>query len=226
MVIVSDRPAAPAVEETPRPPDRSSTRATYDRIGGWYDLTEGPFHAGLRRAALRLASAGPGERILEIGPGTGHELLDFVHRAGSGRVWGIDLSRGMLDSARRRVEGAGVVLLQGDGTRLPLSSGTFDLVFSCFVLDLLPRPAIARVLGEARRVLRPGGRAVLLSLASGRPSPGLRWYRLVRRRMPRLVACRPIPLRRCVEEAGLLVRRVRRAPLMGLPAETVKAVRP
>jgi ubiquinone/menaquinone biosynthesis C-methylase UbiE len=102
---------------------RLATQQNYDRLSRWYDS----FYASERlftKTGLRLLDAQPGEKILEIGFGTGHVQIELVRAAGeTGRVCGIDLSAGMFAIARRRVQRMGmegrIFLLLGDAIRLP-----------------------------------------------------------------------------------------------------------
>jgi ubiquinone/menaquinone biosynthesis C-methylase UbiE len=175
-------------------------RATYDRVAAVYDLAENPFEYRARRYGLRLLTVRPGERVLEIGRGTGHALAALAGGAGpSGQILGVDLSARMLGRARRRVTRAGyaarVALIQGDAHRLPVAAGAFDAVFMSFVLDLIDTRRIPQVLGECRRVLRPGGRLGVVCLQLTQPPPPMtRLYLAARRHLPDLLDCRPIPL--------------------------------
>ena len=82
----------------------ADTRRTYDRITRWYDIIEAPFERRARAAELRILAAESGERVLEIGFGTGLGLVALArHVGGSGSVVGVDLSPRMADVARRRI---------------------------------------------------------------------------------------------------------------------------
>jgi ubiquinone/menaquinone biosynthesis C-methylase UbiE len=75
----------------------------YDRMSSWYDLIGGWAEVKHMQAGLQRLHVAEGERILEIGPGTGHGMISMARSlGGSGRVYGIDLSGGMLSVARRR----------------------------------------------------------------------------------------------------------------------------
>jgi ubiquinone/menaquinone biosynthesis C-methylase UbiE len=102
--------------------------ATYGRVAAVYDLVENPFERRARKQGLRLLAGRRGERVLEIGPGTGHALAALADGVGpSGKVAGIDLSARMLGRARRRVtharSTARVAFIQGDAHRLPAAAG-------------------------------------------------------------------------------------------------------
>ncbi|MFQ5457906.1 MAG: class I SAM-dependent methyltransferase, partial [Myxococcota bacterium] len=125
-----------------------------------YDaLTGGPYHEAVESAAcLERLAAGPGERIVDLGCGTGRLLPALVARGA--RVFGADFSLASLKIARQKAPGA--VLVQADLTRLPFKPGVFDRAVSHHVLHHLPDAAGRRkVLGEAARTLRKEGEIVL-----------------------------------------------------------------
>ena len=121
-------------------------------------------HPVISRERLRTVLAPqPGERVLEIGPGTGYYTLDIAEWVGpDGRVEIFDLQREFLDHVGERAAERGlanVVPTQGDATALPYEDGSIDAVVLTAVLGEIPDPLAA--LREIRRVLRPGGRLVV-----------------------------------------------------------------
>nr|MBF6592701.1 methyltransferase domain-containing protein [Ktedonobacterales bacterium] len=163
------------------PLDRARIRRLYDRIGRRYDLLRFA-EAAPKRGALALLAVQPGERVLEVGVGTGRVLVELARAVADGRlpavplVAGIDLSPVMVATAARRLAAAGLSALAeprvGDACALPFADGSFDAAFSSYVLDLLPASDIAGALAELRRVLRPGGRLALVALSPGRGAGG------------------------------------------------------
>ncbi len=121
-------------------------------------------HPVISRDRLRqVLSPQPGERVLEIGPGTGYYTLDIAEWVGGeGRVEIFDLQQEFLDhvTARAAERGLGNVLpTQGDATALPYDEGSVDAVVLTAVLGEIPEPVAA--LREIRRVLKPDGRLVV-----------------------------------------------------------------
>jgi ubiquinone/menaquinone biosynthesis C-methylase UbiE len=204
---------------------RAAAQAAYNRLAGGYDLLAGGSEARLRDRGLSALAVGEGETVLEVGFGTGQALLPLARAVGEqGHVYGIDISDRMVERARARVEGAGlgasVELVQGDAVALPWSEARFDAVFMAFALELFDTPDIPVVLAECRRVLKPGGRLGVVSMAqrrSGSLMVGL--YEAAHRRFPSVVDCRPIPVRAMIEQAGLVVVRVVESSTWGLPVD-------
>lgn len=111
----------------------------------------------------RLLSPASGERILEIGPGAGHQALAIARSVGpGGTLEVVDVQQQMLDVVARRAAKAGVtnlVLRLADAQRLPHPDATFDAAYLSAVLGEIP--SLTRTLHELHRVLKPGGRLVI-----------------------------------------------------------------
>ncbi len=206
---------------------RGQAQHTYGRLSRFYDITEGLPEIPAKNLALRLAHAAPGETVLEIGTGTGWVLRRLARAVGrDGLVCGVDITPGMLAVARDKLRGRRAVLALGDAAALPTVNERFDLVFTSFVLDLIPTEEIPVVLGEVMRVLRPGGRFVDVSLSRECPNLATRLYEWGHKRLPQLLDCRPIYARRSLESAGFQITEVRRTSILGLPVEVVVGRKP
>lgn len=205
------------------------TRAFYDRISRSYDAVAEAWEHASRRQGVEALAVGRGEAVLEIGYGTGHALEQL---AGTGaRVVGIDLSEGMRSMARRRLEQAGldrhVRLDLGDARALPYEEGSFDAVFMSYTLELFDSGDIPRVLAEAFRVLRAGGRVGVVALAEKDP-PGLmvEIYKWLHRHFPHLVDCQPIDAVGALGAAGFRIRETTGMSIWRLPVISVVAIKP
>jgi ubiquinone/menaquinone biosynthesis C-methylase UbiE len=121
-------------------------------------------HPGITRERLReILEPSPGERVLEIGPGTGYYTLDLAEWVGAdGAVDIFDLQQEMLDHTIRRARERGlwnVNPTQGDAQELPYDDDSFDAAVLVTVLGEIPDQGAA--LREIARVLRPGGRLIV-----------------------------------------------------------------
>jgi ubiquinone/menaquinone biosynthesis C-methylase UbiE len=226
MPEMSGRTPSPRGSRELSPVQRSHTQAQdwYDRLSGIYRTWIGQWESGLRRQALQALQVRTGERVLEVGCGPGQDLPALIDAAGTdGRVVGMDLSRGMLEQARKAVPRGGTIhLVQGNGVSLPFASQVFDGVYMSFVLELFDTLEMEQVLGEGSRVLQPGGRLVLLSLAKS-DKPGLleRLYEAAHARFPVQVDCRPIYARQAAEQTGFRVEEEMRLKMWGLATTIV-----
>jgi ubiquinone/menaquinone biosynthesis C-methylase UbiE len=208
---------------------KQQARSTYDRISPWYDFLAGGFESRHRDAGVRKLAPNAGDVVLEIGFGTGHSIVALAELVGEyGKVYGIDISQGMLDIARSRVKKAGVserVVLQcGDAVRLPFDADFFDGIFISFTLELFDTPEIPLVLSECLRTLRRGGRICLVAMSKkGGPNLMTRLYEWLHEKLPQYVDCRPIFVQESLEDAGFHVLDVTKLSLLGLRGELVLA---
>lgn len=210
----------------------SPTRKFYDRISHAYDMiADGGEHVARERGLERLAVR-EGESVLEVGFGTGHSLVTLAEAVGtSGRVSGIDISSGMRDVASKRLEAAGlgerVQLVVAPAPPLPFDDQSFDVVCMSFTLELFPLDVIPEVLAECRRVLKPGGRLGVVSMASvpeGQQESVLeRTYIWMHSHFPHIVDCQPIPLETLLRDAGFQLESQERMELFTMPVAIVVA---
>lgn len=209
----------------------SAARANYDRLAPWYDAIAGAFEWPLARLGLAALGARSGERVLEVGFGTGRALAELARAVGAdGSVLGVDLSPGMAKVAARRLASEGLAprvrLEVGDALALPLEPTSLDAAFSAFTLETLPREEAVRLLSHLRQALRPGGRLVLVSMATGDRGAMSSLYAWSHRAFPRLVDCAPIDAPALLEAAGLAEVRSERERLAGIAVSIARAVRP
>jgi ubiquinone/menaquinone biosynthesis C-methylase UbiE len=133
-------------------------RAEYDSLATVYEQRWTRYIEATTAATLRRIPLDAGERLLDVGCGTGLLLGRLLGRSPFRELTGVDLSPGMVAQARNRLP-ARVRLLVGDAEALPFPSGSFDVVVSASSFHYWPAPA--RGLDELRRVLRPGGHLIL-----------------------------------------------------------------
>jgi demethylmenaquinone methyltransferase / 2-methoxy-6-polyprenyl-1,4-benzoquinol methylase len=148
--------------------------AMFDAIAARYDLLNRILSMGIdvgwRRTAVRLACVPENGRALDVATGTADLALALALATPTATVLGIDPSRGMLGVGEKKVRARGlesrVTLSEGDAQALPYPDASFDAVTIAFGIRNVPdRP---RALREMARVLRPGGRLVVLELSEPR----------------------------------------------------------
>jgi demethylmenaquinone methyltransferase / 2-methoxy-6-polyprenyl-1,4-benzoquinol methylase len=166
--------------------DADRVRAMFDRIAGVYDLMNTAMTAGLhhrwRERAADLARVGPGSRVLDVATGTGDMALELARRVSpAGEVVGSDFAEAMLDRARSKAAAAAPGLVRprfewADAMTLPYAKDSFDAAtvgFGARNFDDL-----GRGLAEMARVVRPGGRVVVLEITTPTRAPLALFYRL------------------------------------------------
>jgi len=210
---------------------KAQARESYDRLSPFYDLIAGNFEDKHRTGALMHLNILKGETVLEIGFGTGRSLMQLAKAVGeNGKVYGIDISPGMLAASKRRLEKAGLwdrfELTCDDALQMPYANSQFDAVFLSFVLELFDTPEIPQLLAEILRVLRHNGRLCVISMSKeGGFAPFLKLYEWFHQVFPHFVDCRPIYVRQSIQAAGFEVQFHERLNLMGLPGELVIGIK-
>ena len=166
---MSGAPASGTLPET-------QVRAMFDRIARVYDRMNAVMTAGMdrrwRERAADLAAVGPGDRVLDVATGTGDLAIELRRRVGDGgEVVGVDFSESMLELAREKAPE--IRFEQGNALALPYADGEFAAATVGFGARNFSD--LARGLAELARVVRPGGRVVVLEITTPQRPP-LSWF--------------------------------------------------
>jgi len=139
-------------------------RGIEGRLATWYAATTAKSMRDFQELAQRIAREVPaGARVLEIAPGPGYLSIELA-KLGPFRVTGVDLSADMVRIARAKAEQAGVSVdfQQGNSSNLPFPAGTLDFLVCRAAFKNFAQPV--RALQEMHRVLKPGGRGLIIDL--------------------------------------------------------------
>lgn len=139
-----------------------AAQAAYRRYAGVYDALFGPVLQPGRKVVIEKLDLRPGERVLEVGVGTGLSLPMYPADA---RITGVDASREMLEKARLRVAASNITnveaLLEMDAQAMTFAGASFDKVVAMYVVSVVERPG--QLMRELRRVCRPGGEIFIVN---------------------------------------------------------------
>ena len=196
----------------------------YDALAARYDWFS-LYEARAKRLAVDYLEVTPGQAVLNVGLGTGKYYQEVQALLGErGLAAGIDLSMSMLEVARSRKL---TDLAQSEGAWLPFATGSFDRLLCTYVLDLVPLADLSCWLVEFRRVLKPGGRMVLVSLTEGINllSRGfVTVWKLAYRLSPMACGgCRPLQLAGLARQAGFVTVDHQVVVQYGVPSELLVA---
>jgi ubiquinone/menaquinone biosynthesis C-methylase UbiE len=180
----------------------------YDDTAKVYDLWAWLTETRARERALELAEIQNGQQVLEVAVGTGLAFYEIVRRNPDGINLGIDLSKGMLAKAERRLgalAGANYRLQAGTAFDLEVQDDAIDVLVNNYMFDLIPFADMDKIILEFKRALKKGGRLILVNMTQGeRFGSGI--YDRVYRRWPRLMGgCRGVKLAERLTRQGFRV---------------------
>jgi phosphatidylethanolamine/phosphatidyl-N-methylethanolamine N-methyltransferase len=139
-----------------------AVKAAYRRYANIYDAVFGPVLQPGRKAVMQALDCRPGQRVLEVGVGTGLSLPLYPPYV---RVTGIDVSREMLERARKRVDRRNLAHVEGlhemDAERMDFPDASFDKVVAMYVVSVVQEPA--KLLKELHRVCKPDGEIFIVN---------------------------------------------------------------
>ncbi|RPI99823.1 MAG: methyltransferase domain-containing protein [Deltaproteobacteria bacterium] len=197
----------------------------YDLIASFYDIFGILAESKARRRAIEVASLRDGEKVLEVAFGTGLNFVEILKRNPKGWVDGIDVSKKMMEKTAKRVAKTGqknCALHLGDCRRLPFADETFDVLMNQYLLDILPVEDFLPLLLEFKRVLKKGGRMVLVHMTKGEKWINQVYVGIYKLKPPLLAGCRGVLAKPFLEKAGLKDFQREFVSQFGFPSEVIK----
>jgi ubiquinone/menaquinone biosynthesis C-methylase UbiE len=200
--------------------------SVYDRIAPIYDLWGRLTESKARHRAIELAKIEDGQSILEVAVGTGLAFSEILKRNPNGTNTGIDLSKGMLARAKKRVSRlpeANYSLKAGSAFQLDIEDESIDILVNNYMFDLIPFEDMPRILEEFRRVLKKGGKLILINMTEGERL-GSKLYDVVYTISPRTMGgCRGVKLADRLKKHGFKVEIREYYQQMLFPSEVILA---
>jgi ubiquinone/menaquinone biosynthesis C-methylase UbiE len=199
----------------------------YRRIAPVYDLWARLTESKARDLCIEAAAVRDGESLLEVAVGTGLAFEKLIRANPSGRNEGIDLTAAMLARAEKRADRSGIrnyCLRIGNALQLDYPDNEFDVLVNNYMFDLLPESDFEPVLAEFRRVLRPGGRLVLVNMTEGEHWYNGLWAWVYSKNPAWLGGCRGVQLSRSLAECGYANIQRQYVSQMTFPSEVIHCV--
>ena len=199
----------------------------YRKIAPGYDLWARVTESKARDRCLEIAAIQDGESVLEVAVGTGLAFERILKANSSGRNEGIDLTEAMLIRAEKRAASTGIKsyrLTVGDAYALDFPDNDFDVLINNYMFDLLPEDDFRTVLAEFRRVLRPGGRLVLVNMTKGNRWYNSIWEWVYRMNPAWLGGCRGVQVLPLLGQIGFVTLGRQYISQMTFPSEVICAV--
>ena len=200
----------------------------YDWIAPIYDLFGVLMESKARQRALHIAGIQNGEKVLEVALGTGLNFVEILRRNPNGWVDGIDVSKRMVEKAKRRIYKTGqtnYTLHLCDCRHLPFDDETFDVIMNQYLLDILPVEDFVPILLEFKRVLKRGGRVVLVNMTKGEKPLNHIYEGIYRLKPPLLAGCRGVLAEPFLQKTGFGELKREFVSQLGFPSEVVRGVK-
>jgi len=200
----------------------------YNRIASIYDLFGILMESKARQRALDVTRIKNGEKILEVALGTGLNFVQILKRNPLGWVEGVDVSSKMLERAKKRISKSGqgnYTLHLCDCRHLPFEDESFDVLMNQYMFDIFPVEDFIPILTEFKRVLKDGGRIVLVNMTKSEKWLNQIYEEIYKLRLRLLAGCRGIRVQPFLEASGFQEIEREYVSQLGFPSEVVRAVK-
>ena len=205
---------------------QSEIPGVYDSLSKSYDIWGKLAETRARDRAIELADIKDGQNILEVAVGTGLGFYEIVQRNPNGTNIGVDISPGMLRKAEKRLgklTAANYELKIGNAFNLDAETECVDLLVNNYMFDLIAFDDMDTILEEFKRVLKKGGKLILVNMTEGE-SLGSNIYRLLYRISPKSFGgCRGVKLSDRLEKHGFEIKSREYYQQLWFPSEVILA---
>jgi ubiquinone/menaquinone biosynthesis C-methylase UbiE len=202
--------------------------SVYDKIAPIYDIWGKLTESHARNRGIELAEIVDGQSILEVAVGTGLAFYEIVKRNQNGMNTGIDLSKGMLERAKKRVSqfsAANYSLELGSAFNLNIKDESIDTLVNNYMFDLIPFEDMDKILMEFKRILKKDGKLILINMTEGERF-GSKLYDFIYNISPKTMGgCRGVKLVERLQQQGFKVEVREYYQQMLFPSEVILAYR-
>ena len=200
----------------------------YDGNAWFYDAWAILTESKAQKWAIEITNIQNGTSILDVAVGTGRLFREIMKRNPSGQNYGIDISRGMLAKAKNKlsIQGSQNYSLEiGSAFDINMDDDSVDILFNNYMFDLIPFDQMDNIIKEFKRVLKPGGKLVLVNMTKGEKI-GANIYEFLYRISPKLMGgCRGVQQSELLTQHGFQVKSREYVQQMLFPSEVILAVR-
>jgi ubiquinone/menaquinone biosynthesis C-methylase UbiE len=200
--------------------------SVYDKIAPIYDIWGILTESKARNRAIELAEIKDGQSVLEVAVGTGLAFYEILKRNPNGNNIGIDLSKGMLAKAKKRVSKLSSVTYAldiGSAFYLNIEDESIDTLVNNYMFDLIPFEDMDKILEEFRRVLKKCGKLILVNMTEGEGF-GSKFYDFIYNVSPKTMGgCRGVKLTDKLKKHGFKVETREYYQQMLFPSEVILA---
>jgi len=205
------------------------TLTSYKNIVWFYDFWSWLTESKAAKKAIELADIKDNQTILEMACGTGIVFEKLVRRNPNGHNFGIDLSKDMLNRAKKRIQKLNIQnyeLMEGNVLHIPFKINSFDIVVNNFMVDLMPEASFDIIASEFYRILKPGGIAVISIFSFGEKRVNNFWYWVAKKFPSMLTGCRPVTFKENLIKAGFIIEHDLQISQNTFPSQVIRARKP
>ena len=200
----------------------------YDRTAWFYDIWASLTESKAQKRAIEIAEVQNKTTILDVAVGTGRLFRKIVKQNPDGKNYGIDISQGMLAKAKMKLskQGNKIYSLEiGSAFDIRMDDGSVDILFNNYMFDLISFDQMDNVINEFARVLKPGGKLVLVNMTKAEQFGAGLYERIYRISPPLMGGCRGVQMFDLLTEHGFKVITREYVQQMLFPSEVILATK-
>ena len=200
----------------------------YDRTAWFYDIWASLTESKAQKRAIEIAEVQNKTTILDVAVGTGRLFRKIVKQNPDGKNYGIDISEGMLAKAKMKLSKLGNQIYSleiGSAFDIRMDDGSVDILFNNYMFDLISFDQMDNVINEFARVLKPGGKLVLVNMTKAEQFGAGLYEKIYRISPPLMGGCRGVQMFNLLTEHGFKLITREYVQQMLFPSEIILATK-